>query len=106
VPSIGSRPAPPLPPVLQPGHMPEQVRQMMISEFGEWLRSRTNRHNRPFQEETISAYKDAAVALGAWMTKTGLARPRHLPATCMYAVRTGKRTPLMRYGSAPVVGDR
>jgi site-specific recombinase XerD len=45
---------------------------MMISEFGEWLRSRTNRHKRPFQAETISAYRDAAIALDAWMTRTGL----------------------------------
>jgi hypothetical protein len=30
----------------------------MISEYGEWLRSQTNRHGRPFQQETISAYRD------------------------------------------------
>jgi hypothetical protein len=40
------------------GVSPQQLRQMMISEFGEWLRSRTNRHKRPFQAETISAYWD------------------------------------------------
>jgi hypothetical protein len=45
---------------------------MMISEFREWLRLRTNRHGRPFQAETISAYYDAAHALDAWMTRTGL----------------------------------
>lgn len=45
---------------------------MMISEFGEWLRTRTNSHRRPFQEETISAYRDAAVALSAWMAQAGL----------------------------------
>lgn len=45
---------------------------MMISEFGEWLRTQTNRHGRPFQPETISAYRDAAVALSAWMTSVGL----------------------------------
>jgi GntR family transcriptional regulator len=39
----------------------------MISEFGEWLRTQTNRHGRPFQEETIWAYRDAAVKQG----KTG-----------------------------------
>lgn len=44
----------------------------MISEYGEWLRTRTNRHGRPFQAESISAYCDAAVALSAWMTSTGL----------------------------------
>ena len=44
----------------------------MISEYGEWLRSQTNRHGRPFQQETISAYRDAAVALSSWMTSAGL----------------------------------
>lgn len=28
----------------------------MISEFGDWLRSRTNKQKRPYQEETITAY--------------------------------------------------
>jgi hypothetical protein len=37
----------------------------MISEYGEWLRSQTNRHGRPFQPETISAYRGAAVALSS-----------------------------------------
>src|ERR1700722_4044877 len=46
---------------------PEGRRQAMISEFGEWLRTQTNRHGRPFQEETIWAYRDAAVALSVWM---------------------------------------
>jgi site-specific recombinase XerD len=41
---------------------------MMISEFCQWLRSRTNQEKRPFQEETITAYKVAARALDAWMT--------------------------------------
>jgi site-specific recombinase XerD len=40
----------------------------MISEYCQWLRSRTSKHNRPFQEETITAYKVAARALDAWMT--------------------------------------
>jgi hypothetical protein len=51
---------------------PAEQRQVMISEYGEWLRSQTNRHGRPFQAETISAYRDAAVALSAWMTSAGL----------------------------------
>jgi len=51
---------------------PAQRRQVMISEYGEWLRSQTNRHGRPFQAETISAYRDAAVALSSWMTSVGL----------------------------------
>jgi site-specific recombinase XerD len=46
----------------------EQLRAMMISEFCDWLRSRTNKHKRPYQAETITAYKVAARALGAWMT--------------------------------------
>jgi integrase/recombinase XerD len=51
---------------------PAQQREVMISEYGEWLRTRTNRHGRPFQAESISAYRDAAVALSAWMTSAGL----------------------------------
>lgn len=51
---------------------PAQRRQVMISEYGEWLRTLTNRHGRPFQAETISAYRDAAVALSAWMTSEGM----------------------------------
>jgi integrase len=50
----------------------EQLRAMMISEFGQWLRSRTNKEKRPFQEETITAYQVAARALDAWMTSAGL----------------------------------
>jgi hypothetical protein len=42
---------------------------MMISEFCDWLRSRTNKKKRPFAEETIRAYKVAARALDAWMTE-------------------------------------
>lgn len=49
-----------------------QLRAMMISEFCRWLRSRTNKEKRPFQEETITAYKVAARALDAWMTAAGL----------------------------------
>lgn len=50
----------------------QQLRAMMISEFCQWLRSRTNKEKRPFQEETITAYKVAARALDAWMTSAGL----------------------------------
>src|SRR5882724_12195662 len=41
---------------------------MQVSEFCQWLRSRTNQEKRPFQEETITAYKVAARALDGWMT--------------------------------------
>ena len=58
------------------GRAPEltaaQLRRLMISEFRDWLRSRTNRNGRPFQADTISAYADAAVALDAWMTAGGI----------------------------------
>jgi integrase/recombinase XerD len=54
------------------GLSPAERRQMMISEYGEWLRTQTNRHGRPFQAESISAYRDAAVALSSWMTSVGL----------------------------------
>jgi hypothetical protein len=33
---------------------------MMISEFEQWLRSRTNQEKRPFHEETVIAYAKAA----------------------------------------------
>jgi hypothetical protein len=29
-----------------------QLRKMQISEFSAWLRTQTNKHQRPFQEET------------------------------------------------------
>lgn len=51
---------------------PVALRKMMISEFCESLQARTNRDGRPFQEDTVSAYRDAAVALDAWMTKAEL----------------------------------
>jgi hypothetical protein len=48
---------------------PERLRAMMISEFEQWLGSRTNQEKRPFHEETVVAYAKAARALGAWMTE-------------------------------------
>jgi hypothetical protein len=48
------------------------LRRVMISEFCSWLRSRTSKHKRPYQEETITAYKVAARALDAWMTTEGI----------------------------------
>jgi site-specific recombinase XerD len=72
VPVIASRPPSPPGRSSRISCSPQEMRQLMISEFGDWLRSRTNRHKRPFQEETISAYRDAAIALDAWMTRTGL----------------------------------
>jgi len=48
---------------------PGQLRTMMISEFEQWLRSRTSQEDRPFHEETVLAYAKAARALDAWMAK-------------------------------------
>jgi len=45
---------------------------MQVSEFEQWLRSRTSKEKRPFQDETITAYKVAARALDAWMTRQGM----------------------------------
>ena len=57
-------------PARQSGRLsPGQLRTMMIGEFEQWLRSRTNQEKRPFQEETVVAYAKAARALDAWMTQ-------------------------------------
>jgi site-specific recombinase XerD len=48
-------------------YTPREMRQMMISEFGDWLRTQTNKQHRPFQEETILAYSNAALALSTWL---------------------------------------
>jgi integrase/recombinase XerD len=62
-------------PVAEPPPRPDSpvaLRQVMISEYCESLRGRTNRKGRPFQDDTISAYRDAVIALDGWMTRTGL----------------------------------
>jgi hypothetical protein len=45
----------------------QQLRQMQISEFCAWLRTQTNKHKRPFQEQTIIGYAETARALDWWM---------------------------------------
>jgi hypothetical protein len=52
-------------------YTPREMRQM-ISEFGQWLRTQTNKQHRPFQEETILASTNAAVALSAWLDEVDL----------------------------------
>jgi hypothetical protein len=44
-----------------------QLRKMQISEFSAWLRTQTNKHQRPFQEDTIRGYAETARALDLWM---------------------------------------
>ncbi len=53
-------------------YTPREMRQMMISEFGDWLRTQTNKQHRPFQEETILAYTNAALALSAWLDEVDI----------------------------------
>lgn len=64
------------PPTDEPNRQPrprevtaQQLRQMQISEFIAWLRTQTNKHKRPFQEETIIGYAETARALDRWMTE-------------------------------------
>ena len=49
-----------------------QLRRLMVSEFRDWLGTRTSRDKRPFQADTISAYADAAIALDAWMRREAI----------------------------------
>ncbi len=49
-----------------------QLRRLMVSEFRDWLGTRTSRDKRPFQADTISAYADAAIALDAWMSREAI----------------------------------
>jgi site-specific recombinase XerD len=48
---------------------PQQLRQSQISEFTAWLRTQTNKQQRPFQADTIIAYAETARALDRWMTE-------------------------------------
>jgi integrase/recombinase XerD len=48
---------------------PQQLRRMQISEFSAWLRTQSNKHHRPFQEETIRGYAETARALDLWMAE-------------------------------------
>lgn len=64
-PDIGGTPAPAEPAAGEISA--EQLRRMQVSEFCAWLRTQTNKHKRPFQEETIRGYAETARALGLWM---------------------------------------
>ena len=72
VPVVGPAAVPLAGPPLRTVYTPREMRQMMISEFGDWLRTQTNKQHRPFQEETILAYSNAALALSMWMEEVGL----------------------------------
>ncbi|MGD0559361.1 MAG: hypothetical protein ABSA93_30865, partial [Streptosporangiaceae bacterium] len=65
----GMPPAGMVMPLPGPADSGPALRKMMISEFCDWLRSRTNKKKLPFAEETVTAYKVAARALDAWMTE-------------------------------------
>ena len=51
----------------------QQLRQMQVSEFCEWLRTQTNKHKRPFQEQTILDYAETARGFQNSATATDLA---------------------------------
>jgi hypothetical protein len=40
---------------------------MEISEFSDWLRTRTNKNKLPFQERAIDVYAETARTLDRWM---------------------------------------
>ncbi len=50
----------------------QQLRTMQVSEFTAWLSTQTNKHKRPFQEETIRGYAETARALSLWMGAEGI----------------------------------
>jgi hypothetical protein len=62
------------------GLSPRDLRRLMISEYRDWLRSRTSQDGRPFQEDTVAAYADAAIALDAWITRENI--PGSSSPTC------------------------
>ncbi|HZR48973.1 MAG TPA: hypothetical protein VFB06_05585 [Streptosporangiaceae bacterium] len=47
-------------------------RQATIAEFTDYLRTITNRDNRPYQEASINAYVGPAKNLDAWLTESGI----------------------------------
>jgi len=47
----------------------QQLRQMEISQFIQWLRTQTNKHKRPFSERAIEGYAETARVLDRWMTE-------------------------------------
>lgn len=48
------------------------LRKTEISEFGDWLRTQTNKQQLPYQENAILAYTEVARVLDRWMTKEGI----------------------------------
>jgi len=56
--------------VTDPG---SEMRAGTLAEYTVHLRTTTNRHGRPYQEKTITAYTKAAGALDRWMTAESVA---------------------------------
>jgi integrase/recombinase XerD len=48
---------------------PRQLRRLQIGQYTGWLRTQTNKHKRPFQEQTLVAYTETARALDRWMAE-------------------------------------
>jgi hypothetical protein len=89
VPVVGSAAAVAAPVRLRTAYTPREMRQMMISEFGDWLRTQTNKQRRPFQEETVQTYTAAALTLRGWTdgNRGGLGR--------LHGVRYGRLEPVL-----------
>ena len=52
---------------------PQQLRLMQVSEFTAWLRTQTSpKTKRPYQENTITGYCEAARALDRWLESQGV----------------------------------
>ena len=74
-PSLAGGPGSPAPDAVPPAPevTAQQVRQMQVSEFAAWMRTQTSpKTKRPFQEQTIVGYSEAARVLDRWMESQGI----------------------------------
>ncbi|WP_328755053.1 site-specific integrase [Streptomyces sp. NBC_00269] len=49
-----------------------EVRAAFLSDYATHLRASNNKHGRPYQEKTVTAYTKAVRALDRWMTQQGM----------------------------------
>ncbi|MET8976239.1 tyrosine-type recombinase/integrase [Streptomyces sp. NPDC004539] len=49
-----------------------EVRAAFLSDYATHLRASNNKHGRPYQEKTVTAYTKAVRALDSWMTEQGM----------------------------------
>jgi integrase/recombinase XerD len=50
----------------------QQLRRLQTGQYAAWLRTQTNKHKRPFQEQTLVAYEETARALDRWMAEENI----------------------------------